>query len=171
MKTLPNSRLILKTRQLVDPCIQERFLKRFSQYGIDHKRINLLPNTPSYLDDYNKIDIALDTFPRTGGVTTTDALWMGVPVITLAGQRYIERQGASMLKAIGLEELISSTLEEYVNKTLELARDNKRRIELKTSLRKRVANSQLCNGCDLAKSLENVYREMWHAGCKQKQYN
>jgi len=171
LMALPNSRLIVKTKQLEDPFIQERFLRRFSRHGIDHKRINLLPKTPSYMADYNKIDIALDTFPRTGGVTTTDALWMGVPVITLAGQRYIERQGASMLKAIGLEELITSTLEEYVNKAVLLAKDYELRIELQASLRERMANSQLCNGSDLAKSLENVYRKMWHTWCKSKQYN
>ena len=65
------------------------------------------------MDDYNKIDVALDTFPRTGGVTTADALWMGVPVITMEGQRYIERQGASILNAIGQDELITTSPEEY----------------------------------------------------------
>ncbi len=110
--------------------------------------------------DYGRVDIALDTFPRTGGVTTADALWMGVPVITLAGQRYIERQGASILKAIGLEELMALTLEDYLAKAVVLANDPARRIELHTSLRERMANSPLCDGRNLTQVLEDTYRKM-----------
>ncbi len=160
-----NSRLILKARQLADPFIQERISAQFAQNGINNEQLTLLPSTPSYMADYNRIDIALDTFPRTGGVTTADALWMGVPVITLAGQRYIERQGASILKAIGLDELITSTPEEYMTRVITLAKDHTQRNELKTSLRERMANSPLCDGRDMAQALENTYRKMWYTWC------
>ncbi len=150
LKEVTNSRLILKARQLTDPFMQERVLDKFAQHGINRELLILLPNTPSYMADYNKIDIALDTFPRTGGVTTADALWMGVPVVTLAGERYIERQGASILNAVGLNELITSTPEEYIAKAVTLAKDHTRRDELKTSLRKLMSNSPLCDGSGLA---------------------
>jgi predicted O-linked N-acetylglucosamine transferase (SPINDLY family) len=168
LKEVPDSRLLLKARLLDDPFVQERILKQFDHHGINHERITLLPHTLSHMADYGRVDIALDTFPRTGGVTTADALWMGVPVITLAGQRYIERQGASILKAIGLEELIASTLEDYLAKAVVLANDPVRRIELYTSLRERMANSQLCDGRNLSQELEDAYRKMWHAWCESK---
>jgi len=166
LKEVENSRLILKARQLGDPFIKDRISAQFTQNGIKSEQLILLPSTPSYMEDYNKIDIALDTFPRTGGVTTADALWMGVPVITLAGQRYIERQGASILKAIGLDDLITSTPEEYVSKVKELAKNHTQRNELKTSLRERISKSPLCDGRDLAQALEDTYRKMWHTWCR-----
>ncbi len=165
LKEVTNSRLVLKARQLSDPFMQERVLNQFALHGISSNQLILLPNTPSYMADYNKIDIALDTFPRTGGVTTADALWMGVPVITMSGQRYIERQGASILNQIGLEELITSTPEEYISRAVTLAKDQTRRDELKMSLRKLMTNSSLCDGRDLAQALEKAYRKMWHTWC------
>jgi protein O-GlcNAc transferase len=90
---------------------------------------------------------------------------MGVPVITLAGKRYIERQGASILKAIGLADLITSTPEEYIAKVTALAKNHTQRNELKTSLRERISNSPLCDGRDLAHALEDTYRKMWHTWC------
>ncbi len=165
LREVPDSRLVLKARQFACPFMQKRVLSQFAQHGIKGDRLTLLPNTPSYMADYNKIDIALDTFPRTGGVTTADALWMGVPVVTLAGRRYIERQGASMLNAVGLGEFITSTPEEYITRAATLAKDFKRRLKLRTSLRKRMANSPLCDGRDLAQALENTYRKMWQTWC------
>ncbi len=168
LKEVENSRLILKARQLADPFIQEKISAQFAQNGIKSEQLILLPSTPSHMADYNKVDIALDTFPRTGGVTTADALWMGVPVITLAGQRYIERQGASILKAIGLDELITLTHEEYMTRVITLAKDHTQRKELKTSLRERMANSRLCDGRDMAQALENTYRKMWYTWCGEE---
>ncbi len=168
LKEVSDSRLILKTLQFADTFIQERILTQFAQHGINRNRLTLLPNTPSYMAEYNKIDIALDTFPRTGGVTTADSLWMGVPVITMTGQRYIERQGASILNAIGLDELITSTPEEYITRAVTLAKDGIRRVELKSSLRARMIDSPLCDGRDLAQALENTYRKMWYTWCKQE---
>ncbi len=168
LKDVANSRLVLKARQLADPFIQERISAQFAQNGINNEQLTLLPSTPSYMADYNRIDIALDTFPRTGGVTTADSLWMGVPVITLAGQRYIERQGASILNAIGLDELITSTPDEYIAKAVTLAKDHKQRTELKSSLRELMTNSPLCDGRDLAQALEITYRKMWHAWCEKE---
>jgi predicted O-linked N-acetylglucosamine transferase (SPINDLY family) len=93
---------------------------------------------------------------------------MGVPVITLAGQRYIERQGASILNAINLDELITSTPEEYIIRAATLAKDYKRHVELKESLRERMTQSPLCNGRDMAEALEITYRKMWHTWCESE---
>ena len=168
LKEVANSRLILKARQLADPFIQEKISAQFAQNGINSEQLILLPSTPSYMSDYNRIDIALDTFPRTGGVTTADALWMGVPVITLSGQRYIERQGASILNAIGLDELITSTPEEYITRAVTLAKNHTQRAELKSSMRQLMTNSPLCDGQDLAEALETTYRKMWHTWCEKE---
>ena len=108
-----------------------------------------------------KVDIALDPVPRTGGATTTDALWMGVPVVTLAGKRMIERQGASLLSAVGFDELIAKNPNDYVAKAVALAQDPERRKTLRAELRERMAASELCDGRGLATALEDAYREMW----------
>ncbi|MFQ5488745.1 MAG: tetratricopeptide repeat protein, partial [Gammaproteobacteria bacterium] len=106
LQALPTARLVLKAGQLADPSAREAILARFSAHGVAASRLTLLSHTPSqreHLGLYQDIDIALDTAPRTGVTTTADALWMGVPVITLAGERFIERLGASLLSSIGLE--------------------------------------------------------------------
>jgi len=107
------------------------------------------------------MDIALDPFPRTGGATTADALWMGVPVITLAGERMIERQGVSMLEAVGLGECIAVSRTDYVKRAVGLAHDSGRRQVLRAGLRSRMQASPLCDAEGLAQSIEAAYLEMW----------
>jgi protein O-GlcNAc transferase len=107
------------------------------------------------------VDIALDTVPRTGGTTTADALWMGVPVLSLAGERFIERLSATMLAAIGRGELIASSEDEYLEKAIGLALDGTRRATLRKTLRADMAASPLCDATGLAASLESAYRAMW----------
>jgi len=161
LRTLPRSRLLLKTRALTDPAMQQQITARFAEQGIASERLRLLPHSADYLPVYQTIDIALDPFPRTGGATTADALWMGVPVITLAGERCIERQGMGMLSAVGLEELITSSREDYIACALALAEDHDRRRHLRSSLRRRMADSPLCDAASLAHTLEHAYRQMW----------
>jgi len=88
-------------------------------------------------------------------------LWMGVPVVTLAGERMIERQGASLLTAVGLDELIATDRADYVAKAAALARDPERRATLRAQLRERMAASELCDGRGLATALEDAYGDMW----------
>jgi len=158
---VPESRLLLKTRALSDQTVQAQIKERFAAQGIGADRLTLLPRSEDYLSTYHEIDIALDTFPRTGGATTADALWMGVPVLTLSGERMIERQGVSMLTAVGLEELIANTKDEYVEKAVALAKDSERRKQLRGSLREQMAASPLCDARGLAQALEGAYRDMW----------
>ena len=161
LDAVPGSRLLLKTRALRDEGMCAEVRARFAAEGVAAERLELRGATPDYLAEYGEVDIALDPFPRTGGATTADALWMGVPVVTLAGERMIERQGASLLRAVGLGELIATDREDYIAKVVALARDDQRRTGLRAGLRARMAESELCDGRGLAAALETAYREMW----------
>jgi len=116
LQAVPGSRLLLKTRALREEGMCAEVRARFAAEGVAAERVEMRGATPGYLAEYGEVDIALDPFPRTGGATTADALWMGVPVVTLAGERMIERQGASLLTAVGLEELIAADREDYIAK-------------------------------------------------------
>lgn len=164
LRAVPDSRFILKTRYLRDEATRTKLLARFAEVGIDADRIELRGGTPDITEHfaaYGEIDIALDTVPRTGGTTTADALWMGVPVVSLAGPRFIERLSATMLTAVGLEELIATDTADYVAKSVALAKDPERRAGMRTELRARMAASDLCDGRSLADALETSYRAMW----------
>jgi len=163
LKALPDSQLLLKTRVLSDVGVQNQITAQFAAQGITSERLTLLPATPDYLTSYHEIDIALDPFPRTGGATTADALWMGVPVITLSGERMIERQGASMLSALGLDEFIADSADDYIAKVVALANDAPRRQALRATLRAQMATSPLGDARGMAQALEDVYRSMWRA--------
>ncbi len=112
---------------------------------------------------YQDIDIALDTFPYNGTTTTCEALWMGVPVIGLAGASHVSRVGVSILKAVGLEELLGATIADYVRLAASLAADHDRLAAFRSALRQRVASSSLTNErdfCDrFATALETMWRE------------
>lgn len=161
---VPSSRLLLKAKQLHDTSIRKQILEKFSAYGITSDRIELSSRTPSKRDHlalYGNIDIALDTLPRTGGATTMEALWMGVPVVTLAGNRFIERLSTSILTALNRNEWIASTKEEYVAKAVALAHNPAQRADLRQTLRQQVMTSSVYDGEGLARSLERAYRDMW----------
>jgi len=164
LRATPEAQLMLKTKQLGDPVTRKFIQQQFANHGIGAERLILLSYTPSpqeHLATYGRVDIALDTIPRTGGSTTAEALWMGVPVISLAGERFIERLSASMLNAVGLDELIADSYEEYLAKAVALAADPQQLAQLRASLRERMAASPLCNAQGLAQTLESAYRNMW----------
>ena len=104
----------------------------------------------------------LDPFPRTGGTTTAEALWMGVPVITLAGERYVGRISASKLVALGLDDLVTHSRDEYIALAVSLANNPDRRSDLRASLRDRMRQSDLCDARGLASAMEDVYESMWN---------
>ena len=158
---VPDSRLLLKAAPFNHEAGRNVMMQRLQAQGIDAERVILRPRTPDYLVEYGDMDIALDPFPRTGGATTADALWMGVPVITLAGDRMIERQGVSMLTSVGLTECIADSREDYVKRTVALAGDPGRRRALREGLRERMRGSQLCDAEDMARAIEAAYAQMW----------
>ncbi|MBF0379517.1 MAG: tetratricopeptide repeat protein [Magnetococcales bacterium] len=170
LKAVPFSKLYLKTGNLSSSCEQQRIIQLFAQFGIDKNRLILKAssNALSYLKEYGFIDIALDPFPRTGGATTADALWMGVPVITLSGNSMIERQGASLLTVVGRGEWIASTPDEYFNKAVNLAKKGVRSTEHRLELHNCVVGSYLCDGPGFTKELELVYQQMWQSTINNK---
>jgi predicted O-linked N-acetylglucosamine transferase (SPINDLY family) len=168
LAALPGSRLLLKSASLADPETCGRYRDLFAAQGIASDRIEMVPWVPDstgHLGLYGRIDIALDTFPYHGTTTTCEALWMGVPVVTLAGQRHAARVGASILQAAGLGELVAAAPEDYVRIAVTLAADRARLAELRSGLRQRMAASALCDAAGFARNFEAALREMWRQWC------
>jgi len=165
---VPGSSLLLKSKPLGDGSTRRRYLELFLDHGIPPARIKMLPRVSSKLEHlalYNKVDISLDTFPYNGTTTTCEALWMGVPVVTLSGNRHSGRVGTSILTRIGLTELISATENDYVAKAVELATDIEHLRELRTNMRSRMNGSPLCDAEAFACDVENAFRKMWREYC------
>jgi predicted O-linked N-acetylglucosamine transferase (SPINDLY family) len=114
---------------------------------------------------YRQVAIGLDPFPYHGTTTTCEALWMGVPVITLAGQTHVSRVGVSLLTNLGLPELIAQTPEEYVRMAVDLANDLPRLSHLRSTLRQRMEQSPLMDAPRFARHVEAAYRQMWRTWC------
>ena len=121
-----------------------------------------------YFRCYGRIDIALDPFPYAGGTTTCDALWMGVPVVTLAGRTAVGRGGVSILSNVGLGELIAENLEAYVRIASGLAGDPGRLMMLRSTMRQRLETSPLRDGKKFAGDVESAYRWMWEGWCEAR---
>jgi len=157
---LPGSRLLLMSSSLVERT--EALGRLLAGHGVATERVEHVPkqSTADYLALYNRADIALDTWPYAGGATTCDALWMGVPVVTLAGERSFSRSGASVLFSAGLPELIAEEPDGYVDRALALARDVPRLAALRATLRQRLRASPLTDGARFARSVETAYTAM-----------
>lgn len=167
LQAIPGSRLILKNLSLRDEATRNHYFTLFRNHGIAGEYLELIGWIPiaDHLSLYNRIDIALDTFPYGGTTTTCEALWMGVPVITLAGNRHAARVGISLLTQVGLTKLIAQDPDDYVRIAAELANDQSRLVSLRMSLRERMMNSPLCDGKSFTRQLEAAYREMWRIWC------
>ena len=164
LRALPDSRLLLKSKQLADEQTRLRYLEMFGKHGVTAERIELfgwLPKKEIHFGLYHKVDIALDPFPYNGTTTTCEALWMGVPVVTLCGERHAGRVGASIMHRIGLQELVAHSGGEYVAIAQALASDLKRLLILRSGLRDRMQGSELMDSKLFTESLENAYRQMW----------
>src|SRR5262249_38849822 len=121
-----------------------------------------------FLGWYGAVDIVLDAFPWSSHTTACDALWMGVPLLTLSGTTHAGRMAASVLKHVGLSDLVAETPQEYLSKAVGLARDLGKLRELRTQLRERLRDSPLCDGQTFTKELENIYRALWKRWCAGK---
>jgi predicted O-linked N-acetylglucosamine transferase (SPINDLY family) len=166
----PDSHLVLKSKALADKETKARYLKMFEEEGISQDRIKLyamLPKKEDHLGLYSEIDIGLDPFPYNGTTTTCEAMWMGVPVITLRGERHAGRVGASLMHQVGLEELVAGSLEEYVQLAKSLALNQNRLMELRGRLREQMQESKLMDNRLFVKALEDEYRRMWHIWCNK----
>ncbi|MDA1089810.1 MAG: tetratricopeptide repeat protein [Proteobacteria bacterium] len=165
LEAVPDARLILKSKNYFkSPIISQRLQDRFTANGISPSRITLLGAMDSFHDHlahYNKADIALDTFPFSGATTTFQSLWMGVPVISLMGERFIGRMGGALSTHAGLEDLVADTPEDYVRKAAALAKDLPRLKTLRAGLRQRISASPICDGKAFAANVEKAFLKMW----------
>nr|WP_274605646.1 tetratricopeptide repeat protein [Allochromatium vinosum] len=159
----PESRLKLKSSLAADGDAWDRVLEHFRARGIDPQRLEILPCSgthKAHLERYRDIDIALDTYPYHGTTTTCEALFMGVPVVTLAGDRHAARVGVSLLSRVGLNELIASSPEEYARIALGLASEPEHLSLLRASLRERLERSPLRDEMGFTRTLEMVLRQI-----------
>ncbi len=165
LRGAPTARLVLKWRSLNDPVFAAATRARFTALGVDGERIDLLGWSADPHDAYRGIDIALDPLIANGGTTSCEALWMGVPVLTCAGRRMFSRVGECYLENIGLPDLITRSVEEFVALGVALAGDPARIARLRQGLRERVAASPLMDAPRYVRHLERAYRLVWQRWC------
>ncbi|MBN8884220.1 MAG: hypothetical protein J0I77_00755 [Rudaea sp.] len=163
------STLRLKARAFDIDDERAHFLTRCAKHGIAGERLELLGyGSPAQaLAAYAEVDIALDPFPFSGCATSLDALWMGVPVVTRIGETMVSRQSASLLTALGLEDLIAENADDYVGRALGLANDRARLSELRSGLRERMRTT-LCDADRHARELSAALREAWRRWCRDE---
>jgi len=163
LHAISDAKLVIQNKSLKSVAIQHTLRNRFAELGIAPERLIVRESVPytDYLKAYDQIDIALDSYPFNGGATTCDALWMGIPVVTLVGDRSVSRMGLSILSTVGLTELITYTQQEYIERTIKLAGDLDHLQALRTGMRDRMQASPLLNGIRFTRHLEAAYRQMW----------
>lgn len=171
LHAVAGSRLILKWLPLNDDFVRNCYLRQFAAQGIEADRIELRGWSAhgDMLNEYGDVDIALDPFPFSGGLTSCEALWMGVPVITMPGDQPISRQTTGFLTTTGLTGLIAENAGRYVAIAAGYAKDLDRLAQLRKDLRMRAAASPLCNGKRFSADMEQAYRNIWQQWCKKKQ--
>ena len=168
LEAVPDSRLLLKTLAFADAGVADRIRGKLESLGVAPERITLLgfeKERSHHLAIYHRVDVALDTFPYHGTTTTCEAMYMGVPVITLAGDTHASRVGVSLLNAVGLPELVADSPEAFVHAARRLATDRQALDALRQDLRQRLSNSPLMDGAGLARAIESVYRQVWRQAC------
>ncbi len=165
----PDSRLLLKDRAFDRPAAAAAMRQRCADAGIASERVGLIGWTATrdaHLAAYGQVDLALDPFPYNGTITTCDALWMGVPVLTMPGDRHAARVGASLLRAAGLTPFIADGPDDYVARAVAIAGDRTRLALVRSSMRERLKGSILCDGRRFVADLEAVYRRLWRRWCE-----
>jgi predicted O-linked N-acetylglucosamine transferase (SPINDLY family) len=165
---VPDARLALKNKALAEGPARARVIEQFRRLGIADERIVMSGATESlegHLSSYAYVDVALDSFPYHGTTTTCEALWMGVPVVTLTGAAHVSRVGASILSRVGLNELVTSSAEEYVAHAASWARRGAELQLLRQQLRERMRVSSLMDEAGFARRMELAFRTIWRTWC------
>jgi predicted O-linked N-acetylglucosamine transferase (SPINDLY family) len=163
LTAIPTARLRLQMRQLHDDSVQRILRKRLEKAGIalDRVDMNTGVSRPDYLVAHAEVDIILDTFPFTGGTTTCEALWMGVPTLTLVGDTLLGRQGASMLTCAGLSQWVANSADEFVELAVKHVTNIDDLAQLRMQLRQQVLQTPLFDGIAFARQFEEALRGMW----------
>jgi predicted O-linked N-acetylglucosamine transferase (SPINDLY family) len=146
---------------------RERTLEALERQGVERRRVEFMEARPrrEYLEFHHRLDIVLDTFPYNGHTTSLDALWMGVPVVSFAGDAPVSRAGLSQLTNLGLPELVAHSEEDYLRIAVDLAGNLPRLAQLRSILRHRMQTSALMDAPRFARLVEQAYREIWRAWC------
>jgi protein O-GlcNAc transferase len=163
LRARPASRLLMKFNGLEDPAQRGRILAAFAEGGVDAGRVELLGGSPQaeHLATYARVDLALDPFPHGGGVTALEGCWMGVPAVTLTGDRIVGLLGPSFLTTLGLSDFVATTPDAYVEIAVRAAGDIDRLAALRAGLRERMRASVLCDHAAYTRAVEAAYRAMW----------
>jgi protein O-GlcNAc transferase len=164
LQALPHAKLMLGN--ITDDGVRQRVIEQFGQAGVEADRLILQPRISfsEYLALHHTIDLALDPFPYNGGTTTMHSLWMGVPVITLAGEYVVSRVGVSALSRLGLDAFITHSEEEYLQRAIQIAHDLSGLNRVRQSLRERMSGTN-CEPGNITRHLEMAYRDMWRKWC------
>jgi protein O-GlcNAc transferase len=170
LQRVSSSRLLLKSAGAGEASSQQRLREQFARHGIPADRIEMvgrIPDPRRHLEFYGRVDIALDTYPYHGTTTTCEALWMGVPVVSIEGRTHASRVGVSLLNHAGLPELVARDRAQYVDIASGLAANRTRLAEWRRTLRARMSASPLMDGKRLAGDIESAYRQMWRTWCSK----
>jgi predicted O-linked N-acetylglucosamine transferase (SPINDLY family) len=165
LREIPDARLLLVTKALGDRAARDRCQEAFDGVADRVSFSGMVPHA-ELLARYGEVDIALDPFPYSGGLTTLEGLWMGVPAITLGGDRFASRHTLSHLTAVGLTEFIATDEDDYIARAAALARDPAWLESIRLGLRDTMAASPLCDCRRFTRNLENAFRTMWRTWCK-----
>jgi predicted O-linked N-acetylglucosamine transferase (SPINDLY family) len=167
MTALPGARLLIKDRGLDDAENRRLLLARLAEAGIAPARVSLLGFSPhqQHLEIFRRMDLALDPFPQGGGVSTAEALWMGVPVVALMGATPASRASAAMLSALGMADWVARDADEYAAIAVRACADLGRLSGLRESLRQRIAASPVGDPGRYCREVESAYRAMWRRWC------
>jgi len=171
IKTNDGSVLLMKFKEGGDRTMQDYYLSRFEQLGVDPKRIQIhgWKHPVEHMRLYSQVDIALDTYPFNGCMTTLEGLWMGVPTVSLLGNgNSLSRSGLSILSRVGLEFFAASTPKEFVTKATALARNLDGLEKIHASMRKRMTASTICDANRFAREMEAAFRKMWRRWCRTR---
>jgi len=168
LRELPNSKLFIKQTGFDLPDVYQRYVAMFAAQGVPRTRLEFEGTSPlpEALQCYNRVDIALDTFPFSGSLTTCDALWMGVPVITLPTETFAGRHSLSHLSNVGYPEFIARDRSDYTRRAAHLANDLERLSFIREGLRKQIADSPLCDAAQLTSNLFLLLRQAWRDWCR-----
>ncbi|MEJ5171987.1 MAG: hypothetical protein WHU10_13450, partial [Fimbriimonadales bacterium] len=166
LRTTPHSQLVLKSMAFRSPRVADWFVGRFRRYGVEVDQLQILGPTDrkTHFALYASIDLALDPFPYGGATTTAESLLMGVPVLTLRGDRYAGRCSESFLRCVGLEGLVAADRAEYVRLAKELSRNDGRLAALRNDLRERALSSAFADGRRFAQAFQDLCEAMLRDG-------
>jgi len=167
---VPNSRMVIKGRGLGDSQLRQRVSKIFAAQGVSEGRLELfdyLRDKQSHLSLFGKIDIMLDSFPYSGATTVCEALWMGVPSVTIAGDKYVSRMATGILNVVGADELVADNEQAYLELARSLAATPEKITTYRKTLRQRTATSPLTDQKVFVTAMENAIRQMWCNWCDE----